>query len=96
MIIYKILQVKILLGRYICRNNSINWNYEIQQGWSEKIICNRIDSDVSDIVKYLRRNSVNTSYNLKKKYKIINYYAYENNYDFVMLDLKKLRLNYLH
>ena len=40
---------------------------KFNKGDQKKLYVISIDSDVSDIVKYLRRNGINTSYNLKKK-----------------------------
>ena len=55
-------------------------------GDNKKLYVIGIDSDVSDIVKYLRRNGINTSYNLKKKnIKSSINYAYKNNYEFVII-----------
>ena len=55
-------------------------------GDNKKLYVIGIDSDVSDIVKYLRRNGINTAYNLKKKnIKSSINYAYKNNYEFVII-----------
>lgn len=59
---------------------------KFNKGDQKKLYVISIDSDVSDIVKYLRRNGINTSYNLKKKnIKSSINYAYKNNYEYVML-----------